>query len=61
MAAQAKRNKRRKPQPKPPKKGKATFFQRKKTASEKVFMVVGILIAVSMLLSLVVSLGNSGF
>ena len=61
MAAQAKRTKRRKPQPKPPKKSNQGFFQRKKTTSEKVFMVVGILIAISMLLSLVVSLGNTSF
>jgi len=61
MAAQAKRNKRRKPRPTPPKKGKANFFQRKKTTSEKVFMIVGILIALSMVLSLVVSLGGSTF
>lgn len=60
MAA-AKRNKRRKPKPKPPTKGKANFFQRKKTTSEKVFMIVGILIALSMILSLVVSLGGSSF
>jgi cell division protein FtsL len=61
MAAQAKRNKRRKPKPKLPKKGRANFFQRKKTTSEKVFMIVGILIAVSMVLSLVVTLGGSPF
>jgi cell division protein FtsL len=61
MAAQAKRNKRRKYNSAPPKKGKANFFQRKKTTSEKVFMVVGILIAISMVLSLVVSLGSSAF
>ena len=61
MAAQAKRTKRRKPLPKPPKKGKTTFFKRKKTATEKAFMVAGIVIALSMVLSLFVSFGSHGF
>ena len=61
MAAQAKRHKRRKPKPKPPKRSKASFFKRKKTFTEKLFMVAGIIIAISMVLSLVVSLGSSSF
>jgi hypothetical protein len=61
MAARTKRNKRRIPKIKPPKKGKASFFQRKKTTSEKIFMVVGIIIAISLVLSLVVSLGGCSF
>lgn len=61
MAAQAKRRKRRQPKPKPPKRGKTTFFKRKKTATEKAFMVAGIIIAISMVLSLFVSFGSQGF
>ena len=61
MATQAKRTKRRKPKPKPPKRSKESFFRRKKTATEKAFMVAGIIIAISMVLSLFVSFGSTGF
>jgi hypothetical protein len=60
MAARAKRRKQRQSKPRPLKPVKAGFFKRKKTTSEKVFIAVGILIAMSMLLSLVVNIGSSG-
>ncbi len=56
----AKTYKQRKPKKKPPKKSRHDeIFNRKRSTAEKVMLVMGILIAVSMLLSLVVNLATS--
>ncbi len=58
----AKSYKRRKPKKKPPPVSRRDqIYKRKRSTAEKVMLVMGILIAISMLLSLVVNLATSQF
>ena len=58
----AKNTKRREPKKQMPKRSAHDqIYHRKRSTAEKVMLVLGIVIALSMLLSLVVSLGGSSF
>lgn len=58
----AKNRKRRQPKRKPPKRSlHDMIYKKKRSTSEKIMIVFGIIIALSMVLSLVVSLGSQAF
>lgn len=58
----AKNRKRREPLKQPPKRSlRDRIYKRKRSTTEKVMIVLGILIALSMILSLVINLGSSVF
>jgi cell division protein FtsL len=58
----AKNRKRREPKKQPPKRSAHDMiYKRKRSTAEKVMIVLGIVIALSMVLSLIVSLGSATF